>query len=51
MSYQIREKLAYSKLGKLVATIARNLIWKRARVHWVQQAFADGSARLLRDCR
>ena len=41
MSYRIREKLAYSLLGKLIATIARNLFWKQARVHWIQQAFAD----------
>ena len=43
MSYRIREKLAYSFFGKLIATVARNLVWKQARVHWIQQAFADWS--------
>lgn len=51
MSYHIREKLIYSKLGKFIATVARDLIWKQARVHWVQQAFADNSLRCLRNCR
>ena len=46
--YRIREKRAYSKIGKLVATVARNLSWKQARVHWVQQAFADWSDSSLR---
>lgn len=40
--YQLREKVAYSKLGKFVATIVRNKFYPEARVHWVQQAFADG---------
>jgi hypothetical protein len=39
--YQVREKLAYSVIGKAVATLLRNAIYKRSRVHWVQQAFAD----------
>lgn len=40
--HQLREKIAYSKLGKFVATIVRNKFYPEARVHWVQQAFADG---------
>lgn len=43
MGYQIREKVAYSKLGKLVATMARDLYFPSAKVHWIQQAFADWS--------
>ena len=39
--YQIREKLAYSKVGKFVATIVRDRRYPNSRVHWVQQAFAD----------
>jgi hypothetical protein len=39
--YVIREKLAYSKAGKFVATILRNTIYKDSRIHWVQQAMAD----------
>jgi hypothetical protein len=43
MSYRIRETIAYSRVGKLVATLVRNLCFPNARVHWVQQAFADFS--------
>lgn len=39
--YAITEKLAYSKAGKVVATILRNAIYKDSRIHWVQQAMAD----------
>ena len=39
--YAITEKLAYSKAGKLVATLMRNTIYKDSRIHWVQQAMAD----------
>lgn len=51
MFYRIREKIAYSTLGKTVATMLRNLIWKKARVHWVQQSMADASFHALRHCR
>lgn len=39
--YAITEKLAYSKAGKAVATMLRNVIYKDSRVHWVQQAMAE----------
>ena len=39
--YALREKLAYSKVGKTVATLIRNTMYKDCRVHWVQQALAD----------
>jgi hypothetical protein len=39
--YTIREKIAYSKIGKLVATVIRNNVYKQSRIHWVQQAIAD----------
>jgi hypothetical protein len=39
--YTLREKLAYSKLGKLIATALRNKVYKGSRVHWVQQAMAE----------
>ena len=45
--YSIREKLAYSKAGKLVATLIRNTIYKESRIHWVQQAMADCSFKSL----
>ena len=41
MAYTIREKLAYSKAGKIIATIIRNRMFPNSRVHWVQQALAD----------
>jgi len=41
--YSLREKLAYSKAGKMVATILRNRMFPNSRVHWVQQALADMS--------
>lgn len=47
MGYLIREKAAYSMLGKLIATIVRNYYFPNARVHWVQQAFAEFSLRAL----
>ena len=37
----IREKMAYSKIGKMVATLIRNRRYPNARVHWIQQALAD----------
>ena len=39
--YQVREKLAYSIVGKAIATMLRNTMYKHSRVHWVQQALAD----------
>ena len=41
MTYQTREALAYSKLGKLIAKALRSCIYKNSRIHWVQQAMAD----------
>jgi len=41
MTYQIREKIAYSKIGKMVATIVRDHFFPGSRAHWVQQAIAD----------
>ena len=41
--YTLREKLAYSAIGKFMATIVRNRYYPACRVHWVQQAFADCS--------
>jgi len=35
------EKIAYSKIGKLIATLIQKAFYPRARVHWVQQAIAD----------
>ena len=48
MSYRIREKLAYSVPGKIIATMLRNAIFKNSRVHWVQQAFADGNRKAFK---
>ena len=47
MFYRIREKIAYSRAGKLAATIIRNRYFPNARVHWVQQALAECSLRVL----
>lgn len=41
--YRIREKFAYSRTGKLIATAIRNRWFPLARVHWVQQGIADGT--------
>lgn len=43
MLYRIREKLAYSAAGKMVATAIRNRFYPQARIHWVQQSIADAS--------
>lgn len=45
--YSIREKMAYSAIGKMIATLARDVFFPKCRVHWVQQAFADLSTRSL----
>jgi hypothetical protein len=45
--YTITEKLAYSKLGKALATVLRNTIYKDSRIHWVQQALAEMSFKKL----
>ena len=50
-TYRIREKLAYSRLGKLLATWIRNRYFPAARVHWVQQALTECSLRILERCR
>ena len=41
MFYRIREKIAYSAVGKVVATVVRNALYPNARVHWIQQSLAD----------
>lgn len=41
--YSIREKLAYSKAGYMVAKYLQAKVYKQSRVHWVQQAMADGA--------
>lgn len=45
MAYRIREKLAYSLIGRLIATVVRNVWFPNCRRHWVQQAFAEWSLR------
>jgi hypothetical protein len=47
MGYRIREKLAYSHIGYYVATRIRNRYFQTCRTHWVQQAFAEWSMRVL----
>jgi hypothetical protein len=47
VTYRIREKLAYSKVGASIAGVIRNRWFPDCRVHWVQQAFADWSTQLL----
>lgn len=46
--YTLREKLAYSIPGKLLATIIRNALYPNARVHWIQQCFADLSFKAVK---
>lgn len=41
MFYTLRTKLAYSALGKAIATIVRDRYFPKCRVHWVQHAFVD----------
>jgi hypothetical protein len=41
MLYIIREKIAYSRVGKIVATVIRDVLFPNSRIHWVQQALAD----------
>lgn len=48
MFYRIREKLAYSKAGKVLATVVRDRWFPESRVHWVQQAMADANFRGLK---
>ena len=43
MFYSIREKMAYSKVGKMVAKYLQAKVYKQSRVHWIQQAMADGT--------
>jgi hypothetical protein len=47
MFYTLREKLAYSKAGKALATLVRDRFYPDCRVHWVQQALADLDLRKL----
>lgn len=49
MLYRIREKLAYSRVGKIVATKIRDRYFPNARVHWIQQAIADANFRNVRN--
>lgn len=39
--YPVCEKLAYSKIGKMIATKIRNKFYPLERVHWVQQRMAE----------
>ena len=39
--YTVTEKIAYSTIGKLVATVVRNHYFPDCRVHWVQQALTE----------
>jgi hypothetical protein len=41
MFYRIREKAAYSIVGKHIATVVRDRFFPNSRVHWVQQAMAE----------
>lgn len=41
--YSIREKVAYSKAGYMVAKVLQSRVYKNSRIHWIQQAMADGS--------
>lgn len=41
MLYRIREKAAYSSIGKRIATTLRDRFFQNSRVHWVQQAMAE----------
>ena len=38
--YSITEKIAYSKAGKMVATLLRNRFYPNCRIHWIQDAIA-----------
>lgn len=49
--YGIREKLAYSKLGKFLAIKIQSKMYKKARYHWIQQAFADWNFSQLKNYR
>ena len=40
-AYRIREKIAYSPIGKFAATVIRDRFFPNSRAHWVQQAIAD----------
>jgi hypothetical protein len=39
--YLIREKIAYSFIGKLIAKALQASIYKNERLHWVQQRLAE----------
>lgn len=41
MKYETREKLAYSRIGKVIATVIRAVAFRDSRIHWIQQAMAD----------
>lgn len=47
MAYRIREKLAYSLIGRLIATVVRDRCFPTCRTHWLQQAFAEWSLRVI----
>ena len=45
MLYTMREKMAYSKIGKfMLAKILKN----DCRLHWLQQAVADGNWKYIK---
>jgi hypothetical protein len=39
--YSLREKAAYSFIGKQVAKVLRAVKYKNERLHWVQQRMAE----------
>jgi hypothetical protein len=39
--YLLREKLAYSFMGKQVCKVIKNVFYSNERLHWVQQRVAD----------
>ena len=45
--YTLREKIAYSFIGKQIAIVLQKHLYKKSRVHWIQQSFAELSSRNL----
>jgi len=39
--YPLREKIAYSFVGKQVCRVIRAIAYPNERLHWVQQRIAD----------
>ena len=46
MLYRMREKMAYSNIGKFMLA---KILKSDCRLRWLQQAVADGSLRRIRD--